>query len=213
VHSCRISVHSCCYHVRKSRIVAVAMTMKRVLAINGSTREKGNTDTILASFSEGVNKGGLNVQTAILRGLTLNDCIGCCQCQREGTCYFVDDMTHLRNMIVKSDVLVFASPNYWCEITGVMKTFIDRLYFFHHKENSEMIAGKKAIIITTLGEKDADYECQVLVEFYKRCLHSLRIEVIDWLFFPDLMEKQAISAKSEYLKQAFTAGKALSRIS
>jgi multimeric flavodoxin WrbA len=116
-------------------------------------------------------------------------------------------------MIVKSDLLVFASPNYWCEITGLMKMFIDRLYFFHHKENSELIAGKKAIIITTLGEKDADYECQILVEFYKRCTRSLGIEVIDWLFFPALMEKQAIDAKPEYLNQAFAAGKALSRVS
>ena len=28
-----------------------------------------------------------------------------------------------------ADVLVFASPVHWCEVTGRMKTFIDRLYF------------------------------------------------------------------------------------
>jgi len=94
----------------------------------------------------------------------------------------------------------------------LMKTFIDRLYFFHHKENSQLIAGKKAIIITTLGEKDVDYECQVLVEFYKRCMHSLGIEIIDWLFFNDLMEKEAIKRKPAYLKQAFEAGKRLAAL-
>jgi len=186
--------------------------MRRVLIINGSMREKGNTDAIIAAFMEGVNKGGMNVQTVVLRDLSINGCIGCCQCRREQICHFGDDVAHLRDMIMKSDVLVFASPNYWCEVTGLMKTFIDRLYFFHHKENNHLIAGKKAIIITTLGEKDADYECHVLVEFYKRCMHSLGIEIINWLFFADLMEKEAINNKPAYLKQSFEAGRALAEL-
>lgn len=182
---------------------------RRVLVFNGSLREHGNTDTIVDSFLQGVNAGGLSTRSVVLRELALNDCIGCCQCQREGTCHFTDDMTHLRDTIIKSDVLVFASPNYWCEVTGLMKTFIDRLYFFHHKENKHLIAGKKAVIITTLGEKDADYECHVLVEFYKRCMHSLGIEIVNWLFFADLMEKEAIKKKPAYLNEAFKAGQAL----
>ena len=183
--------------------------MKRVLVLNGSVRENGNTDAIIASFTAGVNAAGFNIHVAVLRELQINDCIGCCQCQREQTCSHTDDMTNLRNMIIKSDVLVFASPNYWCEVTGLMKTFIDRLYFFHHKENKHLITGKKAVIITTLGEKDADYECQVLVEFFKRCMHSLGVEVINWLFFPDLMEREAIEKHPEYLKQSLEAGEAL----
>lgn len=186
--------------------------MKRVLVLNGSTRANGNTDAILASFIEGVNAGGLSVGSVVLRERMINDCIGCCQCQRERICHFEDDMTELRDMMIKSDVLVFASPNYWCEITGLMKMFIDRLYFFHHKENSQLIAGKKAVIITTLGEKDADYECRVLVEFYKRCTRSLGVEVIDWLFFNDLMDKEAIRKKPVHLKRVFEAGKKLSEL-
>ena len=183
--------------------------MKRVLVLNGSMRENGNTDAIISSFTKGVNAAGFNEQVAVLRELKINDCIGCCQCQREQTCNHTDDMTHLRDMIVKSDVLVFASPNYWCEVTGLMKTFIDRLYFFHHKENKHLIAGKKALIITTLGEKDADYECRVLVEFYKRCMHSLGVEIINWLFFADLMEKDAIKKRPSYLTQSYEAGRVL----
>ncbi len=187
--------------------------MKRVLVLNGSLREKGNTDAIISSFTDGVNAAGMNVHVAVLRELKIHGCIGCCQCQREQTCSHADDMTHLRDMIMKSDVLVFASPNYWCEVTGLMKTFIDRLYFFHHKENNHLIAGKKAVIITTLGEKDADYENQVLIEFYKRCMHSLSIDIINWLFFADLMDKEAIKSKPAYLKQSYEAGRALADLS
>ncbi len=183
---------------------------KRVLVINGSTREGGNTDAILKSFMQGVSEGGLNIREAVLRDLAINNCVGCCKCQKERQCNFQDDMTELRDMVIKSDVLVFASPIYWCEITGLMKTFIDRFYFFHHKENSNLVAGKKALIITTLGEKDSDYESRVLVDFYKRFFHSLQIDILEMLSFPDLMEKEAITEKPEYLTKAFKAGKRLS---
>ena len=92
-----------------------------------------------------------------------------------------------------------------------MKTFIDRLYFFHHKENNHLVAGKKALVITTLGEKDANYESQVLVEFYKRLFHSLQIDILDMLSFPELMEKEAITKKPEYTRAAYSAGTKLSK--
>ena len=190
-------------------IVTEGNVAKRVLVINGSTRENGNTDAILNSFTKGLSAAGLHMRYAVLRELNIHNCIGCCQCLREKTCHSQDDMTDLREAIIKSAALVFASPIYWCEVTGLMKTFIDRLYFFHHEENKHLIAGKKALIITTLGEKDAAHESQVLVEFYKRCMHSLGIEIIDMLYFAELMEQYAIDKKPEYLKQAFEAGKSL----
>jgi multimeric flavodoxin WrbA len=182
---------------------------RRILVINGSTRENSNTDAILKSFMKGITESGLNVREAVLRDLTISNCIGCCKCKEEKKCNFQDDMDELREMVIKSDVLVFASPIYWCEITGLMKTFIDRFYFFHHEENKHLVAGKKALIITTLGEKEAEYESRLLVEFYRRCMHSLGIEIMDFLFYAGLMEKDAIASRPEYLKAAQCAGKGL----
>lgn len=183
----------------------------RILVINGSTRENGNTDAILKSFMKGITESGLNVREAVLRDLTISNCIGCCKCKENKKCNFQDDMDELREMVIKSDVLVFASPIYWCEITGLMKTFIDRFYFFHHEENKHLVAGKKALIITTLGEKEAEYESSVLVEFYRRCMRSLGIEIIDFLFYAGLMEKDAIASRPDYLKAAVAAGKGLDK--
>jgi multimeric flavodoxin WrbA len=185
---------------------------KRVLVINGSTRELGNTDTVLKAFLNGVADGGLNAREVVLRELDINNCIGCCKCKQEKKCNFQDDMTELRDLVIKSDVLVFASPIYWCEITGLMKTFIDRLYFFHHEDNKKLVAGKKALMITTLGEKDAAYESQILAEFYKRCMHSLNIDILDMLYYPDLMERDDIAKKPEYSRAAYKTGKALAGI-
>ncbi|UCF70754.1 MAG: flavodoxin family protein [candidate division WOR-3 bacterium] len=185
------------------------MSKTRILVMNGSTRENGNTDAILKSFMKGVTESGINVREAVLRDLTINNCIGCCKCKREKKCNFQDDMSELRDMVMKSDILVFASPIYWCEVTGLMKTFIDRLYFFHHEENKHLVSGKKALIITTLGEKEAEYESRVLIEFYRRFTRSLGIEILDFLSYGGLMEKDAITSRPEFLKAAEDAGKKL----
>lgn len=182
-------------------------TDSHILVINGATREGGNTDTIINLFAEGAHAAGLHTDYISLRNLTIADCIGCCTCLRESKCHFEDDMTGLRQKIIDSSVLVFASPLYFCEVTGLMKTFIDRLYFFYHDVNKKMIAGKRVIIITTLGEKETGFETEIIEESYKRLLKALDMKLVDMHFFPDLMEKESIGQKPAYLEQAYNIGK------
>lgn len=183
---------------------------KSIAIFNGSPREGGNTDAVAGKLAEGARSRAQAVRCYQLRDLKIQNCIGCCTCKRESRCQFDDDMTEIRRSIQACGIMVFASPNYWCEVTGLMKTFIDRLYFYHHPENSHLISGKKALILTTLGEKDnIEYESAVLVEFYRRLLKSLKVEILDMLFFSDLMEKDAILKKPEYLERCFSLGKRL----
>jgi multimeric flavodoxin WrbA len=183
---------------------------KLITVINGSPREGGNTDAILEKLMEGARSNALDIRYFKLRDVKIHHCIGCCTCKRESRCHFDDDMTDLRQSIQECDSMIFASPVYWCEITGLMKTFIDRLYFYHHPENSHLISNKKSLILSTLGEKDnVEYETAILIEFYRRAFNSLNVEILDMLFFSDLMEKEAILEKSEYLDQAFSVGRKL----
>lgn len=183
---------------------------KSIVVFNGSPRQGGNTDAILKKLIEGARSNALRVRYFKLRNLKIHNCVGCCTCKRESRCHFDDDMIKIRRSIQKCDLMVFASPIYWCEITGLMKTFIDRLYFYHHPENSPLMSGKKALLLTTMGEKDnVDYESQILVEFYRRTFKSLNVDILDMLFFSDLMEKKAILKKPEYLDRALSIGKRL----
>lgn len=177
---------------------------KSIAVFNGSPRKGGNTDALLEKLVEGARLNTADIRYFQLRGLIIHNCIGCCTCKKESRCYFDDDMTGIRCSIEKCDLMIFASPNYWCEITGLMKTFIDRLYFYHHPENSRLISGKKALIVTTLGERDnVEYESAVLAEFYRRLFKSLNVEILDMKFFSDMMGKGAVLNKPEYLERAF----------
>ena len=119
-------------------------------------------------------------------------------------------MNILRREIEDSGLLILASPNYWCGVTGLMKTFIDRLYFYHHPVNSALIAGKKSVVLVTQGvETHIEYESSLIFEFFRRAMKSLQMELLDTVIFPGLMEKDDAASRSEYLQQAYDLGRRL----
>jgi len=181
----------------------------KVLVVNGATREQGNTDAITNTFIDGAREAGHNLHPAVLRELVISDCIGCCTCKRERRCHFDDDMTDLRDVITGSDILVLSSPLYFCEVTGLMKIFLDRFYFFYHPENKHLTSGKKVLVITPMGEKEAVFETQIIEEFYRRFLKALDMILLDMFFFTDLMEKDSFTKHHDELVRAYTLGSTL----
>jgi multimeric flavodoxin WrbA len=120
-------------------------------------------------------------------------------------------MTELRKFIQNAQILIFASPLYWCSVTGLMKTFIDRLFFYYHSETKPWISGKKAIVVTPMNQQNVVYESETLVHFYTRLLNCLGIRGIDMFFFGDIMKKEDLSKKPQYLKEAYIIGKNLAK--
>ena len=182
---------------------------KSILIINGAARVNGNTDILVDKIIEGSINAGVNVTIFKLREKRIANCIGCYQCLKESTCSFQDDMTDLRRAIEKSDLMVLASPLYWCGVTGLMKTFIDRLFFYYHPQNRGSISGKKAMIVTPMNQKDVAHESEVLIEFYNRLFNCLRVKIVNMFFFSDIMEKGAVLNKPAYINQAYSVGKDL----
>ncbi len=114
----------------------------------------------------------------------------------------VDLYDVLKGVTDQTRLIILASPLYFCGVTGLMKSFLDRLYFFYHEANRHLVAGKNVVIVTTLGEKQIRFEMAPLVEFYRRYLRALRLRRIGLLTYPDLMEKDSIKKHREYLGDA-----------
>ena len=62
-----------------------------------------------------------------LTGKYIHFCTCCLACQKTGKCVIHDDMNDMQEIVRTSDVLVFATPIYYYEMSGQMKTFLDRL--------------------------------------------------------------------------------------
>jgi multimeric flavodoxin WrbA len=102
----------------------------KILAINGSPRGKqGNTERILENFMTGAQQAGAEIETVYLNEKKIYHCTGCfgCWTKTPGKCVLEDDMAGLLEKVKEADVRVFATPLYYCTVTGMMKDFMDRM--------------------------------------------------------------------------------------
>ncbi|MFH1021718.1 MAG: flavodoxin family protein [Pseudomonadota bacterium] len=98
----------------------------KVLALSGSPRRKGNTETLLRGVLKGVEAAGGEVEVIRLYDLRIQPCIGCGGCDKAGECVLEDDMQGLYPKILASQRVILASPIYFYGITAQAKAFVDR---------------------------------------------------------------------------------------
>jgi multimeric flavodoxin WrbA len=102
----------------------------KVMAFNGSPKmEKSNTSLILDPFLDGLKDAGASVELHYTRKLNVNPCQGCrvCTSKSLGECVQKDDMQDMYPKLRQSDVWVFATPVYWCGMSGPLKNLMDRM--------------------------------------------------------------------------------------
>ncbi len=101
--------------------------MKRVIVISTSLRHGSNSDMLADKFVEGAKAAGHDVEKISLAGKDIQFCKGCLACQRLGRCVIADDVNDIMAHVLKADVVVWATPIYYYEMSGQMKTLIDRM--------------------------------------------------------------------------------------
>ena len=107
--------------------------MKKILILNGAGKKNGNTAALIRAFTEGALSVGNEVNEFYLQTMNIRGCLDCHGCSRKPKgdshpCVQNDDMNAIYEAFAECDVLVFASPVYWFDITGTLKTAVDRLY-------------------------------------------------------------------------------------
>lgn len=111
--------------------------MKTILAFNGSPRKKENTSTLLQSALDGAASVGAKTRLVHLYSLNYKGCISCYQCKRISgksldKCAVKDDLSPIFEAVEQADAVLFGSPIYFGNITGEMRSFLERLLYPHH---------------------------------------------------------------------------------
>lgn len=101
--------------------------MKKILIVSTSPRTNSNSEALALAFAEGAKEAGHEVDFVSLRGRTVNFCRGCFVCQEKLRCVIHDDADEICQKALSADVLVFATPIYYYEMSGQLKTLLDRL--------------------------------------------------------------------------------------
>lgn len=109
--------------------------MKKIMIIDGGPRKNFNTAAMLQKFAEGASSvsNDLEVKTIRLYSLDYKGCMSCMACKMKGkashVCKFKDALTPVLEEIAQADGLVLGSPIYFGDVTGQMRTFLERLAF------------------------------------------------------------------------------------
>lgn len=107
---------------------------KKVIVLSTSLRTNSNSELLAKSFVEGAKDTGNDVEFISLKNKDIRFCIGCLACQTIGHCVIKDDVADIMNSVLNADVIVWATPIYYYEMSGQMKTLIDRLNPIYSKD-------------------------------------------------------------------------------
>lgn len=99
---------------------------KNVLIISTSPRKDGNSEILANEFAKGAEQAGNTVEKVSLYDKTIGFCKGCFACQQTQRCVIHDDADNIAQKMKNTDIIVFATPIYYYEMSGQMKTMLDR---------------------------------------------------------------------------------------
>ncbi len=103
---------------------------KKIVILNGSPRKKGNTSTLIKAFTQGAESTGHTVTEFFLNSMNIRGCKGCFggHSGRDCPCVQRDDMDKIYPAVRECDVIVLASPLYYWNMSGQIRTAVDRLF-------------------------------------------------------------------------------------
>lgn len=145
--------------------------MKKVVVISTSLRPGSNSHAMAERFAEGAKDAGHEVELISLRGKEIKFCIGCLKCQETGACVFKDDVPAIMHSVLNADVICWATPVYYYEMSGQMKTLIDRMNAMYPKN----YRFRDIYLLTTAAEdgdftpRQAENGLQGWIDCYEKC--------------------------------------------
>ena len=126
--------------------------MSNVLVISTSLRAKSNSDILAESLMAGAKEAGHEVAYISLKGKEIKFCTGCLACQKTQKCVQKDDAIAIAEKVKNADTLVFVTPIYYYEMSGQMKTLLDRLNPLYSSDYQF-----RKIYMLTVAAEDEEY--------------------------------------------------------
>lgn len=125
---------------------------KKVVVISTSLRGNSNSEQLARSFAKGAEDAGNSVEFISLKGKKIGFCIGCLACQSKGECVIKDDALAIEQAVLNADVVAFSTPIYYYEMSGQMKTLLDRMNSLYPKDYRF-----RDVYMLSVAAEDEDY--------------------------------------------------------
>jgi multimeric flavodoxin WrbA len=146
----------------------------KILALQGSPRPNGNTQTLLDLALDAAREAGADVKVINLREMKrLTGCRECKACQGDPdhpACEIQDDMQPILAQALLADVIVWATPVFCWSPSWLLKMAIDRFYCtfkFTEYDMKSLLSGKKMAAVITAGGGPED-GADLVTEAFRR---------------------------------------------
>lgn len=132
----------------------------KVVGVNGSPRNKGNTGILINHVFEELEKEGIETEFVQLGGRKIRGCLSCYKCFENRDCRCANDndvLNEILTKMVEADGIILGSPTYFSNMTAEMKALIDRCGLvssangglFIHKVGASLAVARRAGAVTT----------------------------------------------------------------
>jgi multimeric flavodoxin WrbA len=176
----------------------------KILALIGSPRKGGNTDTLVNQILKGSRKSGHTGDKIYLYEYKISPCIDCLKCKKgKLVCPINDGMKKIYPKMERADLIVFGTPIYWYGPTGPMKLLIDRMRPF---AANKKLRGKKWIMVAPAQE--GARACKPLVEMFSLSFDYLGMKYVDKLL-ATANERGEVKGNRKLMDRAFRLGTSL----
>ena len=177
--------------------------MSNVLVISTSLRAKSNSDILAEHLIAGAKDAGHQVEQISLKDKTIGFCKGCLACQKTQKCVLKDDAAEMAEKVMQADTLVFANPIYYYEMSGQMKTLLDRMNPLYSSDYQF-----RNVYMLSVAAEDEDFVPQKAVSGLQGWIDCFeKAELAGSLFCGGINDAGEAAGKTEELLEAYEFGK------
>ncbi len=179
--------------------------MSSILVISTSLRARSNSDILTGRMIAGAKDAGHEVEHISLKGKDLKFCVGCLSCQETQRCVLKDDAVWIAEKVKNADTLVFVTPIYYYEMSGQMKTLLDRMNPLYPSDYSF----RRVYMLSTAAE-DGTATPEKAVNGLRGWVDCFeKAELAGTLFCGGLSDPGEASGKKDAQDEAYAFGRSL----
>ena len=185
------------------------LTKKTVLALAGSPVKGGSTDILLDQVLRGARMKGASVEKIYLRELEITPCNSCGKCEKTGECPINDDMKWLYKKLLKSHVIILASPIYFMGLPAQSKSMVDRcqaIWVRRFKLKKKFGEGDRKGFFISVGGMERPHLFKGAVATVKAFFTTIGVRYAGDLLFSKVEDKEDIMRHPTAIKDALEAG-------
>ena len=177
----------------------------KILVLKSSGNKRGSSAMLADEFIRGAKENDHEIVEYFLNRKDIHPCTGCNACGMDGACIQKDDYENeLKDLIKKTDMIVFVMPVYYYNWPAQLKVVVDRFYSF----TTELTYMHKKAVLLDVAWDNTDTVFKVTKTYYET--------ICDYMQFTDCgmvlgggCGTPDMTRRSRYMKEAYTLGKSV----